>query len=57
MARVLVAGGRLTALVWQSIDHSPGFEVLADALDRNIVREVDEPALRVSQRRRPRTPG
>jgi SAM-dependent methyltransferase len=36
MARVLVAGGRLVAMVWQSIDHSPGFEVLAAALDRHI---------------------
>jgi SAM-dependent methyltransferase len=36
MARVLVAGGRLAVMVWQSIDHSPGFEVLAEALDRHI---------------------
>jgi SAM-dependent methyltransferase len=36
MARVLVAGGRLVAMVWRSIDHSPGFEVLAAALDRHI---------------------
>jgi SAM-dependent methyltransferase len=36
MARVLVGGGRLAAMVWQSIDHSPGFEVLAAALDRHI---------------------
>jgi SAM-dependent methyltransferase len=36
MARVLVPGGRLAALVWRSIDHSPGFAALADALDRHI---------------------
>ena len=36
MARVLVAGGRLAAMVWRSIDHSLGFEVLAEALDRHI---------------------
>jgi SAM-dependent methyltransferase len=36
MARVLVAGGRLVAMVWRSIDHSPGFAVLAKALDRHI---------------------
>jgi SAM-dependent methyltransferase len=36
MARVLVAGGRLAAMVWRSIDHSPGFAVLAEALDRHI---------------------
>jgi ubiquinone/menaquinone biosynthesis C-methylase UbiE len=36
MARVLVPGGRLAAMVWRSIDHSPGFEVLAEALDRHI---------------------
>jgi SAM-dependent methyltransferase len=36
MARVLVPGGRLAAMVWRSIDHSPGFQVLAEALDRHI---------------------
>ena len=36
MARVLVAGGRLVAMVWRSIDHSPGFAVLAEALDRHV---------------------
>jgi SAM-dependent methyltransferase len=36
MARVLVAGGRLAAMVWRSIDHSPGFQVLAAALDRHV---------------------
>jgi SAM-dependent methyltransferase len=36
MARVLAPGGRLAALVWRSIDHSPGFAALADALDRHI---------------------
>jgi SAM-dependent methyltransferase len=36
MARVLVAGGRLVAMVWRSIDRSPGFAVLAEALDRHV---------------------
>jgi SAM-dependent methyltransferase len=36
MARVLVGGGRLAAMVWRSIDHSPGFVVLAAALDRHV---------------------
>jgi SAM-dependent methyltransferase len=36
MARVLVPGGRLAAMVWHTIDHSPGFAALADALDRSI---------------------
>jgi SAM-dependent methyltransferase len=36
MARVLVPGGRLVVMVWRSIDHSPGFVVLAEALDRQI---------------------
>jgi SAM-dependent methyltransferase len=36
MARVLVPGGRLVVMVWRSIDHSPGFQVLAEALDRHI---------------------
>jgi SAM-dependent methyltransferase len=36
MARVLVPGGRLAVMVWRSIDHSPGFAVLAGALDRHV---------------------
>ncbi|HEX5881240.1 MAG TPA: methyltransferase domain-containing protein [Actinomycetota bacterium] len=36
MARVLAPGGRLAVMVWRSIDHSPGFAALADALDRHI---------------------
>lgn len=36
MARALVPGGRLAVMVWRSIDHSPGFAVLAAALDRHI---------------------
>jgi SAM-dependent methyltransferase len=36
MARVLAPGGRLAAMVWHSIDHSPGFAALAAALDRHI---------------------
>jgi ubiquinone/menaquinone biosynthesis C-methylase UbiE len=36
MARVLVPGGRLALLVWRAIHHSPGFAVLADALEQHI---------------------
>jgi SAM-dependent methyltransferase len=36
LARMLAPGGRLAAMVWRSIDHSPGFAALADALDRHI---------------------
>ena len=36
MARVLAPGGRLAVMVWRSIDHSPGFAALADALDRHV---------------------
>jgi ubiquinone/menaquinone biosynthesis C-methylase UbiE len=36
MRRVLIAGGRSVVLVWQSIDASPGFAVLADALERHV---------------------
>jgi SAM-dependent methyltransferase len=36
MARVVVVGGRLAAMVWRSIDHSPGFAVLAEALERHV---------------------
>jgi SAM-dependent methyltransferase len=40
MARVLAPGGRLAAMVWRSIDHSPGFAALAEALDRHIGPEA-----------------
>jgi SAM-dependent methyltransferase len=36
MYRVLVPGGRVVLLVWQSIEHSPGFAVLAEALERHV---------------------
>jgi SAM-dependent methyltransferase len=36
MARVLTPGGRLAAMVWRSIDRSPGFAGLAEALDRHL---------------------
>jgi SAM-dependent methyltransferase len=36
MARVLVPGRRMVVMVWRSIDHSPGFAVLAQALERHI---------------------
>jgi SAM-dependent methyltransferase len=40
MARVLAPGGRLAVMVWRSIDHSPGFAALAEALDRHIGPEA-----------------
>jgi ubiquinone/menaquinone biosynthesis C-methylase UbiE len=36
MHRVLVAGGRLPLMVWRSLGESPGFAVLADALERRV---------------------
>jgi len=36
MRRVLGAGGRLALMVWCGIDESPGFAVLAEALERHI---------------------
>jgi ubiquinone/menaquinone biosynthesis C-methylase UbiE len=36
MARVLVAGGRVVVMVWRTIDRSPGFAVLAEALGRTV---------------------
>jgi len=36
MIRVLVPGGRLGLMVWRSIQHSPGFGVLAAALERHV---------------------
>jgi ubiquinone/menaquinone biosynthesis C-methylase UbiE len=36
MHRVLVPGGRLVLLVWQSIELSPGFALLAAALERHV---------------------
>jgi ubiquinone/menaquinone biosynthesis C-methylase UbiE len=36
MHRVLKAGGRLLALVWRALAHSPGFAVLAAALERHV---------------------
>ncbi len=40
MQRVLVAGGRLALLVWQAIDQSPGFALLAEALERRVGAEA-----------------
>jgi ubiquinone/menaquinone biosynthesis C-methylase UbiE len=40
MHRVLVPDGRAALLVWQSIEHSPGFSVLAQALDRHVGTEA-----------------
>ena len=36
MRRVLVSGGRVVLLVWQSVEHSPGFAVLAERLERHV---------------------
>jgi ubiquinone/menaquinone biosynthesis C-methylase UbiE len=36
MHRVLAPGGRLAVMVWRGIDESPGFAVLADALERQV---------------------
>jgi ubiquinone/menaquinone biosynthesis C-methylase UbiE len=36
MYRVLAPAGRLALLVWRTIDESPGFAALADALDRDV---------------------
>ena len=36
MYRVLKPGGRLVVLVWRAIAHSPGFAVLAAALERHV---------------------
>ena len=36
MHRVLAPGGRLAVMVWRGIDDSPGFAVLAEALERHV---------------------
>ncbi len=36
MYRVLKPGGRLVALVWRALAHSPGFAALAAALERHV---------------------
>ncbi|MGH7384797.1 MAG: class I SAM-dependent methyltransferase, partial [Candidatus Rokuibacteriota bacterium] len=40
MHRVLVAGGRAGLMVWRGIQHSPGFDALAVALDRHVSAEA-----------------
>jgi SAM-dependent methyltransferase len=40
MYRVLVSEGRLGVMVWRGIEHSPGFRVLADALERHVGPEA-----------------
>jgi ubiquinone/menaquinone biosynthesis C-methylase UbiE len=40
MYRVLVPGGRLGFMVWQDIQHSPGFSALAAALARHVSTEA-----------------
>ena len=40
MHRVLVPGGRLGVMVWRSIEHSPGFGILAAALARHVGSEA-----------------
>ncbi len=36
MHRVLVPGGRLALSIWRSIEHSPGYPVLVEALEHHI---------------------
>jgi SAM-dependent methyltransferase len=38
MRRVLVPGGRLAVMVWRGIHESPGFAVLAEALEQHVGR-------------------
>jgi SAM-dependent methyltransferase len=40
MARVLAPGGRLALAVWRPVEHSPGFAVLIDALERYVGPEA-----------------
>jgi ubiquinone/menaquinone biosynthesis C-methylase UbiE len=40
MYRVLVRGGRLGLMVWRGIQHSPGFGVLAAALERHVTADA-----------------
>jgi ubiquinone/menaquinone biosynthesis C-methylase UbiE len=40
MRRALARGGRLVVLVWRPIQYSPGFAILADALERHLSVEV-----------------
>jgi SAM-dependent methyltransferase len=36
MHRVLAPGGRLAVMVWRGLDESPGFALLAEALERHV---------------------
>jgi ubiquinone/menaquinone biosynthesis C-methylase UbiE len=38
--RVLVPDGRVGVMVWRGIEHSPGFQVLAAALERHVSAEA-----------------
>jgi SAM-dependent methyltransferase len=40
MARVLAVGGRLALAVWRPVEHSPGFAVLIEALERHVGPEA-----------------
>ena len=40
MYRLMVSGGRLGLMVWQGIQHAPGFEALASALARHVSSEA-----------------
>lgn len=40
MRRVLVPGGRLALSVWRAIQYSPGFAMLAEALERHVGPEA-----------------
>jgi hypothetical protein len=41
MSRLLVPDGRVVVMVWRTIDRSPGFAVLAEALGRTIGAEAE----------------
>jgi len=40
MHRLLVPDGRVGVMVWRGIEHSPGFQVLAAALERHVSAEA-----------------
>lgn len=42
MRRVLVLGGRLAVSVWRGIHYSPGFALLAEALERHVGLEASK---------------
>lgn len=42
LRRVVAPGGRLLLAVWRTLEHNPGFGVLADALERHVGHEAAE---------------